>query len=226
MRSLRGFLNRTIFFRSETDTMLTVSMAFSVMMVFIRIGFTGSGTFLFLVWNLFLAWVPYVLSAWLMLTPGWINNRLKFMLVLAIWLLFIPNAFYLLTDLFHLGYFRGAPLWFDLMMVVSFAWNGLLLGMLSVRQMEKIILGSFPALNEWLFTGPVMLLNALGVYIGRYLRFNSWDIITNPFGLVSDIAQLVLHPFRELYAWGMIGCFAAFMTLIYLTVKRLGKAVG
>ena len=224
MRSIMNYCSRTIFFRTETDKMLSLSMAFSGLLVLARVSFSGEHSLLFLVWNLFLAWIPYVITTWLTQRPGWIENRLKFVLAFAAWLLFIPNSFYLLTDLFHLGYHPGAPLWFDLMLIVSFAWNGLLLGMLSVRQMEKIITGCFLRKNELLFIYPVMWLNALGVYIGRYLRFNSWDVITNPFGLLSDIAELILHPVRYIEAWGMIGCFSVLMTLMYVTVKRISKA--
>ncbi|HET9431357.1 MAG TPA: DUF1361 domain-containing protein, partial [Chitinophagaceae bacterium] len=68
---------------------------------------------------------------------------------------------------------------------------------------------------------PIMLLNAFGIYIGRYLRYNSWDAITNPLELSGDIALMFLHPFQNFYAWGMIGCFAAFLVILYLTMMEL-----
>src|SRR4051812_30183332 len=100
MKSIIITWNRRLFFRTETDGMLTLSLAFSVMLVAMRIVFTGKHVFMFMVWNLFLAYVPYVLSVLLSQTPSWIENRLKFILLFAIWLLFIPNAFYILTDLY------------------------------------------------------------------------------------------------------------------------------
>jgi uncharacterized membrane protein len=141
------------------------------------------------------------------------------------WLVFIPNTFYILTDLFHLGENGLAPKWYDLLLLLSFAWNGMLMGILSIRQMEKIFLEKCKTKNVWLFIYPVMWLNALGVYIGRYLRFNSWDIITSPFNLVLDIVDLLMHPLANKNAFVMVLSYAIFMTLIYLTIKKMSNGV-
>jgi len=117
------------------------------------------------------------------------------------------------------------PLWFDLVLILSFVWNGLLLGIFSVRQMEKIVENFFPGRNELFFLYPVMWLNALGVYVGRYLRFNSWDIITNPFQLLRDIGNILVHPVENRYAWAMICCFSILMTLMYMTIKKMSKSI-
>lgn len=216
---------RRLFLRSEIDRTMTLSMLFSVAMVLVRIIYTGERDFLFLIWNLFLAYIPYCLSGWLAHTSSWAAYPRKFGIVFIAWILFIPNSFYILTDLFHLGGHPGAPLWYDLVLIISFAWNGLMLGILSVRQMEKLVELYLPRKTQWCFLYPVMLLNALGIYIGRYLRFNSWDIITNPFGLVADIAQLILHPLRYSGAWAMVICFAALMTIVYTTLKKISKMI-
>jgi uncharacterized membrane protein len=216
---------RQVFLRSEVDHMLMRSMLFGVLMVLARTVYTGKYDFCFLLWNLFLAYIPYFISGWLQRKLSWIEHRGKFSLAFIVWLLFIPNSFYILTDLFHLGGHTGAPLWYDLALIITFAWNGLLLGILSVRQMEKMIQVYLPGKMEWLFLYPVMVLNALGVYIGRYLRFNSWDIITNPFALVTDIAQLVWHPLQFKEAWAMVTCFSVLMILVYSTLKRISKMI-
>ncbi|MFT3826855.1 MAG: DUF1361 domain-containing protein [Chitinophagaceae bacterium] len=217
--------NRWIFLRSETDRLLTASMAFSVLMVAARIAYTGNMLFGFLIWNLVLAYIPYVLTNWLQQRPAWIVNKLRFAVVFIVWLLFIPNSFYILTDLFHLGNFYSVPFWFDLAMILSFAWNGLIIGILSVRQMEKMIQVHVSAKYELLFIYPIMWLNALGIYIGRYLRFNSWDVLTNPFHLVTDIIEILCHPVQYKYAWGMILCFSVFLTLAYCTIKKISKSI-
>jgi uncharacterized membrane protein len=210
---------------SEIDRILTLSMAFSIALVMARIAYTGKLTFIWLIWNLFLAWLPYRISSWLQQQPPVRANKWKFMATSLLWLLFIPNSFYILTDLFHLGVYHNVPNWFDLTLIVSFAWNGLLLGILSVRQMEKMMQPFLPGRHELFFIYPIMWLNALGVYIGRYPRFNSWDIITNPFGLIAYIGSLLCHPIQWKYAWGMVACFSVFMTLVYLAIKRLSKAI-
>lgn len=214
-----GFLLRT-----ETDRVLTLSMAFSTLLVAARIVYTGDRLFLFLVWNLFLAWLPYAFTSAAQLKPKWRSGK-RFVFLFAVWLLFIPNSFYIITDLFHLGPYYTVPEWFDLVMILSFAWNGLLLGILSVRQMEKMMQAYLPGKHELLFIFPIMWLNALGIYIGRFLRFNSWDIITNPFALAADIIDMLAHPIQYRTAWGMIACFSVFMTLMYLGLKRIAKVI-
>lgn len=142
-----------------------------------------------------------------------------------VWLLFIPNSFYIITDLFHLDMNADVPLWYDLALLLSFAWSGLLFGILSVREMEKLFESSFNKKFDLLFIISVMALNGFGIYIGRYLRFNSWDIITNPFHLISDIFYLFIHPIRNHFDWSMIVCYTILLTLIYYTMKKLSRAL-
>lgn len=212
------------FFHSEEHRMLSLSMLFSIVLVSVRIIYTGEPTFIFLVWNLFLAWLPYALTALVPNNEKWQRGK-RFVALFAAWLLFIPNSFYIITDLFHLGPFYPVPLWFDLVLILSFAWNGLLLGLLSVRQMEKIVQAKFMLRSELLVIYPIMWMNAWGVYIGRYLRFNSWDVVTNPFDLLADITDMLCHPIQYRTAWGMITCFSIFMTLMYLAIKRISKVI-
>src|SRR5436190_19892188 len=118
---------------------LIISCGFSCLLLSTRIMVTGYTTYLFLVWNLFLAFVPYAITQWLW-THSWVvGNKWKLLGLLLGWLLFIPNSFYILTDLFHLDEFDSAPKWFDLLLIFSFAWNGLLLGIISVRKTEMIL---------------------------------------------------------------------------------------
>ena len=210
--------------RSELEKVLILSSLFSILLAFTRVLYTGQLMFLSLIWNLFLGFIPFLLSTSFFRRPDWIENKWKFALIGISWLLFIPNSFYIITDLFHLEDRFVIPLWFDLTLIFSFAWNGLLLGILSVRQMEKVWETKWGG-SELLFVYPVMLLNAFGIYIGRYLRYNSWDVVSNPFGLSEDIVYLLIHPIRNRFDWSMIFCFSIFMSLIYLTIKKLSKAV-
>jgi uncharacterized membrane protein len=220
--------SRSVFLRSEIDRLLFLSVCFSCLLVAIRMIHTGRNTFLFLVWNIFLAWLPYLITGQLARMKPF-RPRLLFAGLMLAWLLFIPNSFYIITDLFHLNDWyndRQMPSWFDLAMILSFVWNGLLLGVLSIRQMERIVKPRLPAHHELFFLYPVMWLNAVGVYTGRYLRFNSWNLITDPFQLFGDMARLVIHPVRNQYVWAMIFCFSILMTLMYLMMKRISKALN
>ena len=239
-------MQRFLLLRTELDRMLTASMLFSCTLVGIRILHTGRLTFLSMIWNLFLAYIPYAISTALTVWRTRAAERqptrsalpaargtslkgfLRFLTFLA-WLLFIPNSFYILTDLYHLAdNHRNSrvPEWFDLALILSFAWNGLLLGVLSTRQVEKLLAPEATGLGRWLFLYPVMWLNALGVYTGRYLRYNSWDIITDPFDLLGDILGMIIHPFRHHYAWDMIFCYSILLTLIYILIVKGGKALS
>ena len=222
---------RPAFLRSEIVRLLAASACFSCILVLLRIIHTGKPTFVWLIWNLFLAYVPYLLSSWLTRrsrTPSRLPAPWMLLILSLVWLLFIPNTFYILTDLYHLIDCRDIriPSWFDLSLIFSFAWNGLLLGVLSVRQMEKL---SLPFIGQgWgrLFVYLVMGLSALGVYAGRYLRFNSWDILTNPFQLMADMACLLIHPLRSQQAWGMIVCYTILLSFIYNMLKKLSRALS
>lgn len=217
-----NYLQKFYFQRSEIEKVLILSTLFGTGLSLFRIIYTGRLMFLGLSWNLFLAFIPYWMSCFLLRRNDWIENKWKFSFIAIAWLLFIPNSFYIITDLFHLEQRHYIPLWFDLVLIFSFAWNGLLLGVLSLRQMEKVWQTKWEG-NELLFIYPVMLLNALGIYIGRYLRYNSWDVISDPFDLSEDIIYLLIHPVRNRFDWSMILCFSVFMTLLYLSFKKLSK---
>lgn len=219
--------------RTETDRLLTASMVFSCGLVVIRMIHAHSLLFGFMIWNLFLAYVPYVLSSWvsrrldrtLTLSLPIKRRPLFYAAVCLVWLLFIPNAFYMLTDLYHLSDSRSPriPEWYDLALIFSFAWNGLLLGVLSLRQMERLVgsrrLGA-------LIVYPVIGLSALGVYTGRYLRYNSWDIVSDPFFLMRDIAGMIIHPLRNQAAWDMILCYTILLSFIYTMLKKISRALN
>jgi uncharacterized membrane protein len=217
--------NRVYSGKSGIHRLLLIAVAFSGLLLAARIAYTGSLAFIFLAWNLFLAFVPYFLSQWLTITPSWRKNKWKLAAVFIAWLLFIPNSFYIVTDLFHLHQGSAVPPWYDLLLIFTFAWNGLLMGILSVRQMEKIAEGLWPGRHEGFFVYPVMWLNAFGVYIGRYLRFNSWDVVNNPLQLATDIGHILAHPLVYKNAWGMITCFSVFLAIFYTTIRKMSRAV-
>lgn len=219
-----NFLFRYYFRQTEAVQVVMLSCLFSLALVSFRVLYTGHSLFLFLVWNLFLASIPFFLSQKIA-DPTAPPPKWLFFCYAAVWLAFIPNAFYLITDLFHLDMNEAVPLWYDLALLLSFAWSGLLLGIISVRQMEKLFGHYFQKRFDLLFIIPVMCCNAFGVYVGRYLRFNSWDVLARPLQLAEEIVSLFIHPIRNRLDWSMIVCYSILMTLIYLTVKRLGRVL-
>ncbi|MGZ3846645.1 MAG: DUF1361 domain-containing protein [Flavisolibacter sp.] len=219
----KTFLFRFYSSRDNGEQMLLLCSAFSIGLVLFRIVYTGHLLFAFLVWNLFLAYVPYAISRRISLKPvkkGWC-----FLVVSLVWLLFIPNSFYILTDLFHLDMNETVPLWYDLALLLSFAWSGLLFGIVSLRHMEKLFEKTFHRKFDIFFIIPVMALNSFGVFVGRYLRFNSWDVLTSPLQLINDIIYLFVHPIRNRFDWSMIVCYTVLLTLFYYTIKKLSKTL-
>lgn len=204
---------------------VVLSSAFSCALLLSRIWITGRETYFFMSWNLFLAWIPYIISILLSNRPAWMENKWICAAVMLIWVVFLPNAFYIVTDLFHLDEISSAPKWFDLLLLFSFAWNGLLLGILSMRRMELIIELVTERKLSTLVLFSFMWLNAFGIYIGRYLRFNSWDVVMQPFTLVIDMMDILLHPYQSRLEWGMITVYAVFLTLLYGTLKKAGEGM-
>jgi len=203
---------------------LLLSSGFSCVLLATRMLVTGTIEYIFLPWNLFLAFVPYWITWRMTRDISILEHKVKLLTTLIAWLLFFPNSFYIITDLFHFARIRSAPKWFDLLLIFSFAWNGIIGGILSLRRIEIIagLLGKKKFSLVLVFA--VMWLSAFGIYIGRFLRFNSWDVITDPFSLAGEIIGMVIHPFDNSYAWGMTLCYSVFMTFLYFTVKKLGES--
>jgi uncharacterized membrane protein len=216
-------ISRLSFLKSEIDRLLGYAVLFCLSLVIFRIWYSGELTFMYMPWNLFLAYVPYQLLR--LHKPSLVNATGKIIaaVVFISWLLFIPNAFYIITDLFHLFQRNKIPLWFDLVLLMSFAWTGIVFGFLSIRQMEKNLTSIFPGMKEGIFVGLMMFLNSGGIYLGRYLRFNSWDVLSNPLSLIKEITLLIIHPFENKAAWAMILTFTIMMTIIYQMLKKLSR---
>ncbi len=213
--------------------LLCLSTLFNFMLVGYRIYYTGfdfdqinnvqdiahtrSATFMFLIWNLFLAWIPY----WISMTLHHLPKRWMAVPVLGAWLVFLPNAPYLVTDLFHVGHHPPVPFWYDTLLLFSFAWTGLLLGFLSLldvqRFLEKKVGKNIAALLTW----AAILLCAFGVYLGRFQRWNTWDLITHPSQLFWDIMAVVMHPVTHIGSLGLAVVMAGVLGVGYLTMKVL-----
>lgn len=178
-----------------THFLIFLAMAFasfiSVVMVLARLEYSGRSAYFFLIWNLFLAWMPY----WLALAAWNLREKPAYALTFGgLWLLFFPNAPYLITDFIHLYPKHGVPVWYDSLMIFSFALTGLALGLVSLYLMQSVVIRWFGARLSWLFVAGALLLSGFGVYVGRFLRWNSWDLFANPFTLLRDMAHNLLTP--------------------------------
>ena len=164
----------------------------------------------FLVWNLLLAWVPVVFACvtYRFHVRGHRPNLLFGLCVLA-WFLFFPNAPYIVTDFVHLEHQPPVPLWYDLLMIASFAWTGLCLGYLSLYLMQEIARARFGRWASWVFVVVMLASGSFGIYLGRVLRWNSWDVVRHPRWLLHDSLQRVENPADQLG-------IAAFVCVLFL----------
>jgi uncharacterized membrane protein len=185
-----------------------------------RMAWHGSFRFAFLVWNVFLAVLP-LLFAHCATHAGRAASR---WLCAALWLLFFPNAAYLVTDIVHLSVRDHPGFWLDLVLLFGGGLYGIVLGLHSLRIMERWYSRMLPARAAMLVTIAVLLLSGYGIYLGRVERWNSWDVVLNTGDLLTAIAYQVRHPLRCIEVWGLSGIFAAALGLSYLALgKRLGQ---
>jgi uncharacterized membrane protein len=155
-----------------------------MLLLVIRTFYTGYLLFAFLVWNLILAWLPFLLATVVIMFHG--KHYVTFFFSI-LWLLFFPNALYIVTDLLHLWPRGDVPLWYDMILLMSFALTGLCLGFASLAMMQTQAADRWGRGGGWLFVLAVLALSGFGVYIGRFLRWNSWDVFSNPLSLLIDL---------------------------------------
>jgi uncharacterized membrane protein len=199
--------------------LLAGATVFSVTIWRVRTVYSGSYTYAFLIWNLFLAWIPFIIAYF---TYTVTINRKWIYVVIPIatffWLIFFPNAPYILTDFQHLagGWGGNVPVWYDVMLLIWFSFTGLMLGMVSLFLMQEIIRREFGRWTGWGFVTFVTIVSSAGVYVGRFLRWNSWDIFGNLGGMAAHTLQSAQDP--SLQSIGFTTLFGAFFLFLYITL--------
>ncbi|HEX9118699.1 MAG TPA: DUF1361 domain-containing protein [Anaerolineae bacterium] len=173
-----------------------------------------------MVWNLFLAWLPMLasLAAYNLAGKG---GRATWLIIAGcalLWLLFFPNAPYILTDLVNLRPRYNVPYWYDVLMYVAFAWTGTLLGLVSLYLMQVLVSRGRGRGAGWLFAVVALALSGFGVYLGRFPRYNSWDVFISPIDLLADIWDRVSHPLANGQMFAFSALFSLFMLSIYLVL--------
>lgn len=214
-----------LLFRRETRApmvALTFASVVAVMLVITRAIFTHNIRYGVLVWNLVLAWLPLVFAVLARehFQSGTRQNW-RFAALAAAWLLFFPNAPYIFTDIVHLyvGSFRHY--WADLTLILIFALTGLVLGFLSLFLMHSLARQLWGGFFGWLFVICVAALSGFGIYIGRVLRFNSWDVILRPVRLIRGVSDWAEHPLADSSSFAFPALFATFLFLAYLMLYAL-----
>ncbi|MEO8694023.1 MAG: DUF1361 domain-containing protein [Acidimicrobiales bacterium] len=169
----------------------------------------------FLVWNLFLAWIP--LACALLFT--WVHRRVARLTVVACWLAFLPNAPYLVTDLIHLS--GHDELWRHVLQFGFAAWTGTILGVVSLRIVHVEVERRFGMIAGWSLVAISTGLCAIGVVIGRFQRWNSWDLVTSPGVVASSTFEWARSPIANVRSTGVAIAVAAFFGFAYITTWAL-----
>lgn len=205
--------------------LLNIACAVCIGLVLARVAYSDSGRHLGLVWNLFLAWIPFML-AYFAHAVSWRRATLYLILPLIafLWLIFFPNAPYMLTDLQDLSRRASdAPLWYDVIIVGWSSWTGMLLGVISLYLMQDIIIRSFGRPAGWIFVFVISALSSFGIYIGRFVRLNSWDILQDPAETAQEIVGIIVDPSMRLAAFTLLYTF--FFLFIFLLLYSFSHMV-
>ena len=193
-----------------------------VALVRFRASMTGSMHYTFLIWNLFLAWIPFGIAYFMYITT--VQRRWLYFILPAsalLWLIFFPNAPYILTDFQHLSYAGSdIPVWYDVILLIWFAFTGLFLGMVSLFLMQELVRREFGRWPGWSFVLVVAGLTSVGVYMGRFLRWNSWDILGNFSNMARFTLYYLLHPTSRSLIFASL--FTSFFMFVYLLLYAFG----
>ena len=212
LRDIHRFLSSQSFYPLTLATLLALC-------VFIgRTVYSGRDWELrLLVWNLFLAWIPFGCSV-VVAALNWLYPR-RWWLILgfgAIWLAFFPNAPYIVTDFYHLEWRPPIPMWYDIGMISIFAFTGCFLGIASLKTMQYLVKAYCGRVVSWMFVLVAIGLCGLGIYLGRFGRYNSWDLVIQPKTVLKDIALMMLNPLDNLGFVGFTLMFTAILLVFYL----------
>ncbi len=201
---------------------LFMSSMVSVSLLVIRMVAVGNTRFWFMLWNLFLAWLPLLfalgLRANLLKKPlsNWQN-----MLLFVVWLGFLPNSFYIMSDLIHLQSSGETSVLYDIAMMMSFVINGLILGYISVWIVHHLMLKRLRASYAHTIIALVFLASGFAIYLGRYLRWNTWDILFNPAGLLFDLSERIINPLIHAQTYIVTLVFFVVIGSTYMVVYEL-----
>ncbi len=211
-----------MFTLSSFNRLLMVFFVFIAGLIAARILYSGSIRYIFMSWNIFLAWIPYVLSCYFSVYSK--KEKWKQFFLFGSWLLFFPNALYIVTDLIHLDEITNVPLWYDAVLLFASSFIGLIMAFVSLQKAEYLLRGVFSKRVVNCMIPVIIFLGSFGVYLGRFQRWNSWDVIHNPLSLGIDILSRFVSPVDHAKTWAITIILTALYSLLYFFIKILPNA--
>ncbi len=191
--------------------------AFISVLIMVRYIYSNGHGFVFLIWNLFLAWIPLTISTLFKKIDT--ASLWKQLTVFFIWLLFFPNALYIVTDLIHLEMETIIPKWFDAVLLFSSCITGLIMAFVSLLRVESFLIKKFRNNIVHALMIAILFLSSFGVYLGRFLRWNSWDVVRRPVSLLSAIGKRFIFPLDYVQTWGITIILTVLFYLLYQAIK-------
>jgi uncharacterized membrane protein len=205
------------FFRLHSFYPLFLSTMMACAFYAFRVLYSGSYNYANLLVNLFLAWLPYIFAVIAASIYAVTPKRWWLILLFGfLWLAFFPNAPYIVTDFYYLDPRPPVPLWFDISLIAIFAITGCFLAIASLRSIHRMIDNSVGRVLGWLFALFALGLASFGVYLGRFGRYNTWDILFEPKSLLKEITSNLLNPLDNLGFLGFTIMFTCILLVFYL----------
>jgi uncharacterized membrane protein len=206
---------------------LILSNLLSVVLFLARVLASDNSRYWFLLWNLFLGWLPLLFAA--MLIAGLRNKRWsdwKNIALTFLWLGFLPNSFYLLSDLIHLRSTGEVSLLYDAVLFCSFIFNAFVTGYLSVFLVHTALQHrAITRKYAHLIIGLVFLACGFAIYLGRYMRWNSWDVLVNPAGILFDVSDNIINPLAHPQVFVTTITFFALLSVSYAVIYQLAVVI-
>jgi uncharacterized membrane protein len=196
---------------------LFMCFAFIAVLISARIIYSGNNLYLFLVWNLFLAWVPYAIS--IAFENSITKSKTLQLILFCSWLLFFPNALYIVTDIIHVKETQAVPVWFDAVLLFLASFTGLALAFISILNVEKLLQHYFSKKTISVIIISLLFIGSFGVYLGRFQRWNSWDVLHNPLALAADILHRFTSPFTHTKTWGVTFLLTGLYAVCWFFIK-------
>ena len=205
---------------------LLITNLVSVFLFILRLIGAENFRYWFMVWNLALAWVAPLIALWLVTrlrTRPWKHWSNIFLTVL--WLGFLPNSFYMVSDLIHVESTGEISIIFDAVLFTSFIFNGFIAGYIGTYLIHRELLRRVSVRRAYLYISGIFVLASYAIYLGRALRWNTWDAFLQPAGLLFDISDSILNPVAHPQAWVITGSYTLLIGVFYLLAFELLRAL-
>ncbi len=205
---------------------LLLTNALSLVLFGLRLLGAENFRYWFMIWNLLLAWVAPLVALWLvrrLRTSGW--KTWRNIVLTLVWLGFLPNSFYMISDLIHLEQTGEISILFDAVLFTSFIMNGFIAGYMGTFLVHRELLRRLSVRRAWVVVTAIFALSGYAIYLGRVLRWNTWDALFQPAALLFDVSDNILNPVAHPQAFVVTISFTLLITSFYLVIWEFGHVL-